>query len=101
MATNLAASALRVGPVEVASSEMENRLYLHLKIQMIVLVIRGKELETNICGLTIDNLVLVAATRKEDSHFIFLLIYTEEPVIQTKVTKTRLCLKIRISNVDA
>lgn len=101
MATNLAASALKVGPVEVASSEMENRLYLHLKIQMIVLVIRGKELETNICGLTTDNLVLVAATRKEDSHFIFLQICTEVPVILTKVTKTRLCLKIRISNVDA
>jgi len=92
--------ALNLGQVEVVSSVMVSKLYLHLKTRMIALVTHGKELEINICGPMTNSLELEAAPTKEDSLFIFRQIYIEEPVIQTPAMKTRHYLKTQTSNVD-
>ena len=61
---------------------------------------RGKELEINICGPMINNLVLLAVPTKEDSLFTFHLTYSEEPVIQIPAMKAKPYLKILTSKLD-
>jgi len=88
MDTNSVPFASKVGQVEVASSEMVNKSYLHLKIQTNAIATHGKELEINTCGPMTDNLELAAVPKKEDSPFTSNQIYTEEPVIQMTAMKT-------------